>query len=68
MAPTETFHVVIFFPKMDNAIKLGYKFKIMKGYTYENKIIFSNYIENLYKIRLLLWQPLDTKSNSYTSE
>ena len=37
---------------MDNAIKLGYKFKIMKGYTYKNKIIFSNYIENLYKIRL----------------
>lgn len=51
LAPTGTFHVVIFSPEMDNAIKLGYKFKILKGYTYNSKIIFSNYVENLYKIR-----------------
>jgi len=46
MALTGTFHVVIFSPEMDNAIKLGYKFQIMKGYTYENKIIFSNYTQS----------------------
>jgi len=38
--------------KLNEVCDIGYKFKIIKGYTYENKIIFSNYIENLYKIRL----------------
>jgi len=47
-----SFHIVIFSSEMDNTIKLGYKFKIMKDYTYKNKNIFNNYIENLYKIRL----------------
>jgi len=51
MAPTGTFKTVIFSPEMDNAIKLGYKFKILKGYIYNQNNIFSNYVDNLYKIR-----------------
>ena len=37
---------------MDNAIKYGYNFKIMKGYTFERGKLFVNFIEDLYKIRL----------------
>ena len=37
---------------MDNAIKYGYKFKIIKGYTFKKAKIFSENIDNLYNLRL----------------
>jgi hypothetical protein len=52
IAPIGTFKTVIFSEEMDNAIKLGYKFKIIKGYTYQRKIIFDNYVNDLYILRL----------------
>jgi hypothetical protein len=39
-------------PEMDNAIKYGYDFKIIKGYTFEKGKIFSENIDKLYKLRL----------------
>lgn len=39
-------------PEMDNAIKYGYKFKIIKGYTFERGKPFNQIIEDLYKLRL----------------
>jgi hypothetical protein len=33
---------------------LGYKFKIIKGYTFEKGRPFINFIENLYNLRLKL--------------
>ena len=39
-------------PEMDNAIKYGYKFKIIKGYTFKKAKIFSENIDNLYNLRL----------------
>jgi hypothetical protein len=37
---------------MDNAVKFGYKFKIIRGYTFEKKKIFSENIDKLYNLRL----------------
>jgi hypothetical protein len=38
--------------EMDNAIKYGYKFEIIKGYQFESGNIFKEYIEELYKFRM----------------
>lgn len=38
--------------EMDNAIKFGYKFKIIKGYTFNKGRPFNKFIEDLYKLRL----------------
>ncbi len=37
---------------MDNAIKCGYTFEIIKGYKFEEGNIFEGYINELYKLRL----------------
>jgi hypothetical protein len=37
---------------MDNAIKIGYKFKIIKGYTFNKGRPFKQIIEDLYEMRL----------------
>jgi|SRR5580658_3646541 hypothetical protein len=39
---------------MDNAIKYGYQFEILWGYTFktkQNKNVFNQYVETLYKLR-----------------
>jgi hypothetical protein len=36
---------------MDNALKYGYSFEILKGYKFERNIIFKSYIETLYSLR-----------------
>jgi hypothetical protein len=52
VAPTGTFEYMIFSEEMDNALKLGYKFEILWGYTYKKANIFKNFISDLYNIRL----------------
>lgn len=42
----------IFSKEMDNAIKYGYQFKILKGYQFNESNIFKNYINALYNLRL----------------
>ena len=37
---------------MDNSMKYGYKFKIIKGYTFNKGRPFKNIIDDLYKLRL----------------
>jgi hypothetical protein len=32
--------------------KFGYKFKVLNGYTFDSKIIFKGYVEELYNLRL----------------
>jgi hypothetical protein len=36
---------------MNNAIKSGYTFEIIKGYTFDKAIIFNDYVTQLYKIK-----------------
>lgn len=52
ISPVGTFKGLIFSEEMNNAIKFGYKFKIISGYTFEKKCIFKDYVDTLYKLRL----------------
>jgi len=52
LSPIGTWEDIIFSPEMDNAKKYGYKFEILWGYTFEEKIIFKEYVEFLYSLRL----------------
>jgi hypothetical protein len=36
---------------MKNLKKYGYKFKILRGYLFERKNIFKDYIDGLYEIK-----------------
>ena len=38
--------------EMDNAIKFGYQFEIIKGYTFDKGNIFKEYINTMYELRL----------------
>jgi DNA polymerase type B, organellar and viral len=51
ISPLGTWTSVIFSEEMYNAIKFGYKFEILRGYTFERGNIFENYINDLYKIK-----------------
>lgn len=42
----------IFSEEMDNAIKFGYKFEILKGYEFDKANIFEKYVNDLYQLRL----------------
>jgi hypothetical protein len=42
----------IYSGEMDNAIKYGYTFEILKGYQFEKGDIFSGYINKMYELRL----------------
>ena len=39
------------YSEMYNAMKYGYKFEILRGYTSDKQIIFKNYVESLYAIK-----------------
>lgn len=43
---------LIFSPEIDNAMKFGYKFEILGGFTYDQAIIFKDYVDTLYQMRL----------------
>jgi hypothetical protein len=42
---------MLFSEEINNAIKFGYKFKILKGYLFEQGFIFTDYINDLYEIK-----------------
>jgi len=52
IAPNGTFECMLFSEEMDNAIKLGYKFQILWGYTFKKGKIFKSFVTDLYNIRL----------------
>lgn len=52
IAPLGTWEDMIFSKEMDNAMKFGYKFEIIWGYTFESAYIFSDYVSYLYNFRL----------------
>jgi len=43
---------MLFSKEMDNAMKYGYKFEILWGYTFKTGYIFTEYVDTLYKLRL----------------
>jgi len=52
IAPLGKWSDMIFSEEMDNAKKLGYKFEILWGYTFNKENIFKEYVDNLYELRL----------------
>lgn len=47
-----SWHGWIFSKEMDNAVKYGYQFEILKGYQFKKTNIFSEYINKMYELRL----------------
>jgi hypothetical protein len=52
IAPLGNWTAVYFSEEVKEAIKLGYKFKYIRGISYQRANIFKNYINDLYNIRL----------------
>lgn len=52
IAPIGTWEDMIFSAEMDNAIKYGYKFKILWGYTFKPEYLFKDYVDFLYNFRI----------------
>jgi hypothetical protein len=51
ISPIGNWKGVYFSEEIKNAIKYGYKFKILRGYLFEKLDIFSEYVDFLYKIK-----------------
>ena len=52
MAALGQWESMIFSKEMDNAIKYGYKFEILRGYTFNQSIVFNGFVNILYSMRL----------------
>jgi hypothetical protein len=52
VAPLGSWSGIIFSEEMYNAMKYGYKFKVLWGYTFESDYIFETFVDELYQIRL----------------
>jgi DNA polymerase type B, organellar and viral len=52
ISPLGSWEDMIFSVEMDNAMKYGYKFEILWGYTFKSGYIFSDYVNTLYNFRL----------------
>lgn len=51
IAPIGSWKDMLFSMEMDNAIKYGYTFEILWGYTFESSNIFKDYVEYLFNLR-----------------
>jgi hypothetical protein len=52
VAPLGSWNDMIFSEEMYNAIKYGYKFEVLWGYTFESDLVFDKFVNDLYQIRL----------------
>jgi len=52
ISPLGSWEGMYFSEELYNAEKFGYKFKILRGYTFDRGNIFKDYIDNLYNLRL----------------
>jgi hypothetical protein len=52
IAPLGTWRGTYFSEELFNAMKYGYKFKIIRGYLFEEDNIFSEYVDYLYKLKV----------------
>jgi hypothetical protein len=51
IAPLGSWYDMLFSKEMDNALKYGYKFEILWGYTFKPGNIFKDYVNTLFKLR-----------------
>jgi hypothetical protein len=52
VAPLGSWSDMLFSEEMYNAMKFGYKFEVLWGYTFDSDYIFTNFVDELYQIRL----------------
>lgn len=52
VAPLGSWNDMVFSEEMYNAMKFGYKFEVLWGYTFESDLIFDGFVKDLYQIRL----------------
>jgi len=52
VAPLGSWSDMVFSEEMYNAIKFGYKFEVLWGYTFDSDYVFKNFVDELYEIRL----------------
>ena len=52
VSPIGAWEDMIFSAEMDNAMKFGYQFEILWGYTFKKEHVFKNYVDYLYNFRL----------------
>jgi len=52
VAPLGTWRGTYFSEELFNAAKYGYKFKILRGYLFEEANIFKDYVEHLYNLKV----------------
>jgi hypothetical protein len=55
VAPLGKWEGVYYLKELQNALKYGYKIKILKGYLFEGKIIFKDYVNYFYNIKKRSW-------------
>ena len=65
LAPLGEWEDWIFSEEIKKYSELGYQFKVLKGYTFGKKIIFRNYIEQLYEIKENLSRNNDKSNPMY---
>jgi len=51
VSPLGQWKYMMFSEEMNNALKFGYRFKILRGYLFEKEYIFTDYINDLYEIK-----------------
>ena len=51
IAPLGKWKGVYFSEEIENAKKYGYKFKVLRGYTFDRKIIFSDYVNKFFSLK-----------------
>ena len=51
LSPVGTWTDILFSEEMFNAMKYGYKFEILSGYTFDKEYIFNDYVSELYEIK-----------------
>ena len=52
LSPLGSFSGWFFSEELYNAPKYGYKFEVLRGYTFESDYIFKGYVNDLYNLRL----------------
>ena len=52
IAGTGTFKAMLFSEEIKNALKYGYKFEILSGYTFEKANVFKTFVDSLYQLRV----------------
>ena len=52
VSPLGTWEGMFFSEELKNSLKYGYKFEVLRGYTFKKAFVFKDFIDDLYQLRL----------------